>query len=88
MLPETSQDISDEDDEGSDNTPTVDLSRVCHHDRSHADPESFVRGGPTFTTFLLGDERIQIPLKADHYRPVSETSFKWHFAGVPMMALH
>ena len=35
MLPETSQDISDEDDEGSDNTPTVDLSRVCHHDRSH-----------------------------------------------------
>ena len=30
MLPETSQDTFDEDDEGSDNTPTVDLSRVCH----------------------------------------------------------
>ena len=30
MLRETSQGISDEDDEGSDNTPTVDLSRVCH----------------------------------------------------------
>ena len=23
-----------------------------------------------------------------HYRPASETPFKWHFAGVPMMASH
>ena len=30
--------------------------------------------------------RIQIPLKAGHHRPASETPFKWHFAGGLMMA--
>ena len=33
-------------------------------------------------------ERIQIPLQAGHHRPASETSFKWRFAGVPMLAKH
>ena len=31
---------------------------------------------------------IQIPLKAGHRRPSSETPFKWRFAGVQMMAKH
>ena len=38
-----------------------------------------------FVSFFRG-ERIQISLKSGHHRPVSETSFKWRFAGVPMMA--
>ena len=52
-----------------------------------ADPESYVRGGPTlqlwqrfFFSFFLG-ERIQISLKSGHHRPASETPFKWRFAG-------
>ena len=60
-----------------------------------ADPESFVRGGPTLTTFfsffffsLIRGGRIQIPLLAGHHRPASETPFKWRFAGGPMMAQH
>ena len=32
--------------------------------------------------FLFRGERIQIPLKAGHYRPASETTFKWRLAGV------
>ena len=36
---------------------------------------------------LIGwGRRIQIPLKAGHYRPASDTPFKWRFAGVPIMA--
>ena len=38
-----------------------------------------------FFSFFRG-ERIQISLKSGHRRPASETPFKWHFAGVPMMA--
>ena len=38
-----------------------------------ADPESFFfRRGPILTTFFL-DEGIQIPLKANHHWPASET---------------
>ena len=53
--------------------------------------ETFVRGGPTLTTFFLlflVDERrdYKIPLKAGHHWPANETTFKWRFAGVPMMA--
>ena len=33
-------------------------------------------------------EMIQIPLKADYHWTASETSFKWHFAGEPMIAEH
>ena len=55
-----------------------------------ADPENFVRGGPTLTTYLfflklMRGEMIQIPLKAGHHQPASETPFKWRFAGGPMM---
>ena len=58
-----------------------------------ADPESFVRGGPTLTfyfcfLFLMRGGRIQIPLLADHQRPASKTPFKWRFAGGPMVAQH
>ena len=35
---------------------------------------------------LMRGYRIQIPLKAGHHRPTSETPFKWHFAGGSMMA--
>ena len=61
-----------------------------------ADPESSVGGAgsnlfsftfftffKTFFSFMRG-ERIQIPEKAGHHRPASET--KWRFAGGPMMA--
>ena len=63
------------------------LSLAC------ADPEKFVRGGPTLTTFffffkLMRGDMIQIPLKADHHRPASETPFTRRFAGVLMMAQH
>ena len=52
-----------------------------------ADPESFVRGGPTLTFFvlffsLMRGRRIKIPLLAGHYQP------KRRFASLPMMALH
>ena len=43
-----------------------------------------------FVLFLVGEGREdpKYHLKAGHYRPTSETPFKWHFAGVPMMAQH
>ena len=62
-----------------------------------ADPESFVRGGSTLTTFFFnffifylmrGGGRIQIPLKVGHHRPASEMGFEWCFADVPIMAHH
>ena len=56
-----------------------------------AGPESFFRGVPTLTTLkkkILFDEEIQIPLKAGHHRPASETPVKWRFAGVTMMVQH
>ena len=41
-----------------------------------ADPESFVRGGPTFFFLkLMRGERIQISLQAGHHRLASETPF-------------
>ena len=53
-------------------------NKIC----SCADPESFVRGGPTLTTFLFSLMRgdiIQIPLLAGHQWPASETpmAFRW-----------
>ena len=43
-----------------------------------ADPESFVRRGPTFFFLIRGEktQRLEIPLKAGHHRPASETPFK------------
>ena len=66
-------------------------SLFCKGDISCADPESFVRGGPTLTTSffsLMRGGRIQIPLLTGHQRPASETPFKWRFAGGPMIAQH
>ena len=53
-----------------------------------ADPRSFVRGGPTLTTFFvdLVDEGSED--NAGFYRSANETPFKWRFVGGPMMAQH
>ena len=67
------------------------LSHTC---MSFADPESFVRWGPTMTPLfvlfssLMRGGMIQIPLLAGHQRTASETPFKWRFAGGPMIAQH
>ena len=57
-----------------------------------ADPENFVRGGSNsdnvFFCILVCRKRIQIRLKLGHHWPTGETSFKWRFAGVPMMTQH
>ena len=49
-----------------------------------------VSKSPTVTTLfqLMRVESYHIPIKAGHHRPASETSFKWRFAGGPMMAKH
>ena len=48
----------------------------------------FCPRGSKFTNlwcvFLLM-KMIQIPLYADHHWPTSQTTFKWRFAGMPMM---
>ena len=69
------------------------VMKKVHRVQTCADPESFVRGGPTLTTFFFifffssGDgERIQMPLTVGHHRPASETPFRWRFASVPLMA--
>ena len=41
-----------------------------------------------FSFFHYEGRRVQISLVAGQNRPASETSFKWHFAGGPMMAQH
>ena len=49
-------------------------------------------GGSNFDNvfFYFVEEELedQIPLKAGHHRPASETPFKWRFAGEPMVAQH
>ena len=58
-----------------------------------ADPESFVKGGPTLTTFIRGD-RIQTNTtksgtsSARQQNAIKMTPSKWRFTGVPMMAQH
>ena len=37
---------------------------------------------------MMRGGRIKIPLIAGHLRPASETSFKWRFAGGPIMAYY
>ena len=56
------------------------------HGMSCAEPDSFVIGGPSMTTFLfyLFFAHEQIPLHAGHHRPTSE----WCFAGGSIMAQH
>ena len=53
-----------------------------------ADPESFVRGGPTFSLFFKIDERRDIADPNTTIRGTRETPLKWRFSGVPMMAQH
>ena len=50
---------------------------------SCADPESFVRGGPTLTRILEGRDD---PSKYHYKQAIMGPLFKWHLAGVPMMA--
>ena len=54
--------------------------------------ESFYQRGSNFDNvffyLFLVDEGIQIPLKAGHRLPATETPFKWRCAGVPMMTHH
>ena len=61
-------------------------------DYACADPENSVRVVHTLTTFifvfLMRGGRILIQLLPDHQQPASETSFKWRFAGGPIMAKH
>ena len=83
----------------------VDTIPIQHlHTRSQSmshtscgDPESFVRGGPTLTGFLLVlflvDERKKDPNttiseQAGNHGPARETPLKWRFTSVPMMAHH
>ena len=49
-----------------------------------ADPESFVRGGPTLTTFFLVDEEREDPnaIISGPSSASSKTPFKWHFASI------
>ena len=63
------------------------FSRTC------ADPESFVRGGPTlmgfFFSLMTGEDPNTIYHKKraiGHPQPNSETPLKWRFTGGPMMA--
>ena len=48
------------------------------------------RGSNTDNVFFLVDgmERVEMPLKMGHNRPASETTLKWRFAGVPIIAQH
>ena len=60
------------------------LKEMC---RIHARIQKvFSEGVQLREHFFLVNEWDQIPLKSGHHRPPSETPFKWHFAGVPMMA--
>ena len=54
----------------------------------HARIQKVLSEGSTFFFKLMRGERIQIPLYAGHHRPASETSFKWRFARVSMLAIH
>ena len=53
----------------------------------HADPESFVRGGPILTGFFSwwregGSKKA---LKAGHHRPTSEMAFRWRVDDGPTL---
>ena len=59
-----------------------------------ADPESFIRGCPTLTTFyflfFLADEGMEDPstTKSGPSSARQQNAIKWRFDGVPMMAKH
>ena len=55
--------------------------------RACGDPESFVRGGPSFENiFFLWGGRIQIPLQVSHHWPPS-VAFCWHADDGPTLNL-
>ena len=71
--------------------------RLCYYSvcKTYADPESFVRGGPTLTIFfvvveLIIEEWDPNTTISGHRRPARETPFKIKscFAGVLMMTQH
>ena len=81
----------------------MDITWKCHSKHLHqmhgkiydkdtcADPESFVRGGPTLTTFfsLVYEERAYPDTTISGPSPAHQrNAIKWCFAGVPMMARH
>ena len=73
----------------------LDVSFICYEPGYGpcADPENFVRGGPTLMCFLcvfLVDEgrEDKNATKSSQHRLTSETLLKWHFAGGPKMAQH
>ena len=54
-----------------------------------ADPESFVRGGPTLTFFLVYEGREDPSTIIRGPSSVRQrNAIKWRLAGVPMMAQH
>ena len=72
---------------------TVCYLRTKRDEMACADPESFVKVGPTLTLLFFFlcfffSWWGQITLKAGHHRPTSDTPFKWRFAGGPVVAQH
>ena len=68
--------------------PCISVTQTC------VDPDRFCQTASksdkvVFIFFIFSEERgSKISLKADHYRPTSETAFKWRFADMSMMAQH
>ena len=58
--------------------------------KSCADPESFVRGGPTLTTSIFVDEGREDPSTtiSGLSSARQQNAIKWRFAGVPIMVQH
>ena len=62
------------------------MHRSLDVDGTCADPESFVRGGPSVIRLFFRGARLQRHPKAGNYRPASERPLKWCFAGGPIKA--
>ena len=69
--------------------------QIAHADEmphlTHARIQKICQRGSNFDNFffsLMRGGRIKIPLLAGNHQPPIETPFKWHFSGVPMIALH
>ena len=68
----------------------LDCLTVDGHD-SCADPEGFVRGDPTLTTFVFIVDKEREHPSATLSGPSSarqRNAIKWRFAGMPMNAQH
>ena len=63
--------------------------RVTRLDNSCADPESFVRGGPTLTFFQVDEGRKDPkPTLSGPSSARQQNAIKWHLAGMPTNAQH